>query len=87
MSALGDAVWEALDRERWQTAREIAERIPRGSKSIAVQRSMVLKHLRSLERYGMAESRAEDGGRTVRWRRVRWLATIAGGRSSRSIRG
>ena len=69
MSALGDAVWEALDREMWQTAREIAERIPRGSKSIAVQRSMVLKHLRSLERYGMAESRAEDGGRTVRWRR------------------
>lgn len=69
MSELGDAVWNALDGQ-WRTAREIADMIPKPDrKDISVHRSMVLKHLRSLERYGMAESKAEDGGRTVRWRR------------------
>ena len=71
---MGDAVWASLSREQWKTTAEIAESIPRGRKDWSVQRSMVLKHLRSLERYAMAECRMGPDGQ-LRWRRIRWGAS------------
>lgn len=83
-----DSTYDALTSE-WQTTAEVSRRV-------AIRRGVtphshlvsVRKALAKLEAEGRAESDppVPDPPRRSRWRRVR-CATIAGGRSSRSIRG
>ena len=69
MSELGDEVRRALT-DSWRTTIEIADGIPVGGrKDRKAHREMVRKHLRNLEKYGLAER--SDAGGLVMWRRKR----------------
>lgn len=70
---IDDEILEAMSDGSWRTSAQVADIVPRGSRSMVDHRAVVRHHLKKLVRYGhMEERRSDDPSRGWRyeWRRI-----------------
>ena len=70
---IDDGILDAMADGEWRSSAQVADLVPRGTRSLTDHRALVRHHLRKLVRYGhLEERRADDPSRGWRyeWRRI-----------------